>query len=52
MGNKIATVFVYIFAGLAFALAIGAARFGFPALYGFAGLSGCLAAFITIVQRA
>jgi len=51
MGNKIITTFTYLFTGLAFACAVGAARFGYPSLYGFAGLAGCLAAFITMIQR-
>lgn len=41
----------YLFAGLAFALAVGAASFGFRELYGFAGLAGCIAAFLVIVQK-
>ena len=51
MGNNILSAFVYLFAALAFIAAVGAASFGFSELYGFAGLAGCLAAFITIVQR-
>jgi len=51
MGNKILTFLSYLFAGFAFALAVGAARFGYPSLYGLAGIAGCLAAFITIIQR-
>lgn len=50
--NKLTQIAMYFFASLAFACAIGAARFGFPELYGFAGLTGCIAAFIVIVQRA
>jgi hypothetical protein len=48
----IVTKLVYFFAGAAFFLAIGAAGFGYNELYFFAGLAGCLAAFMTIVQRA
>jgi len=51
MGNKIITALTYLFAGFAFALAVGAASFGYSALYGFAGLAGCLAAFTAIIQR-
>ncbi|NRA50828.1 MAG: hypothetical protein HRU12_16985 [Phaeodactylibacter sp.] len=50
MSNRI-TAILYFFGGLAFACAIGAARFGFPELYGMAGLSGCVAALIVFVKK-
>ena len=51
MGSSKLSSVLYFFGGLAFACAIGAAKFGFPQLYGFAGLSGCIAAFIVFVKN-
>ncbi len=51
MSSNIMTSLMCLFAGLAFASAIGAAKFGFHELYGFAGLAGCISAFIAFIQK-